>query len=55
MEYRCNTCGCRFERLMVRWESRGEFWGFPAQEEIYCCPSCGDTDYEEEEEYEYDE
>ena len=45
--YKCCECGHVFEgdEVAVWTESRGEFWGFPAYEEMTGCPRCkGDYD-----------
>lgn len=47
--FRCNNCGCEFDEPKRVKESRGEFWGAPAYETMYCCPSCGSDDLEEQE------
>ena len=43
----CNSCGSKFEKPHVEYESRGEYWGFPAYEAVGYCPNCEGDDYEE--------
>lgn len=45
--YICGYCGGEFGRPVVRRESQGECFGFPAWEEVRCCPWCGATGYME--------
>lgn len=49
--YICNRCGAIFEeyRIKTYQEYRGEFWGFPAYEEMtYAyCPECGDESFDD--------
>lgn len=53
--WQCNDCGLIFE-VPKRWkESRGEFWGQPAYEEVSGCPHCYSGDYDEYREDDYDE
>ena len=59
--YKCEACGGLFEHPKMIAESRGEFWGFPAYEEIPYSPCCeddfieGKTYYAEGKTYYYDE
>jgi len=45
--YKCEECKFVFERPDVWKESRGEFWGMPAFEEVTGCPNCNSGDFEE--------
>lgn len=47
----CNDCGKRFEdeTVSIRYEDRGEWFGFPSEEKVYCCPFCGSDNIEEAE------
>ena len=42
----CNDCEKVFdaEEMETIFESRGEYWGFPAYEEIGLCPFCHSDD-----------
>ena len=60
--YICEHCGAIFDepRLSTHYESRGEYWGFPAYEKmVYAyCPECGSediNDYYPDDEDEYDD
>ena len=44
--FRCE-CGCEFDEPEVVKESRGEFWGVPCWEDMYYCPACHDSCFEE--------
>jgi hypothetical protein len=37
----CYCCGRRFTRPQNRHEDHGEYFGFPALEEVSGCPFCG--------------
>ena len=66
--YKCAECGFIFEEPAVWTESRGEWFGYPAREEMAGCPRCRggydeyygkikdgyDEYYDDEEEYEED-
>lgn len=45
--YKCNCCGKTFEHPACVSESRGEFWGMPAFEDVYYCPFCDSEDYDD--------
>jgi len=47
---RCEDCGERFSSPKMVSESRGEFWGSPAYEEVPYCPYCGSDDFCDENE-----
>lgn len=55
MMFRCAECGSEFEEPRAVQESRGEFWGAPCWETIYCCPFCGDTCFDEVQDEEDDD
>lgn len=57
MLYKCCECGRIFEESEIEtWkESRGEFWGQPAYEDMSGCPYCFSTAYEEYDESEESE
>lgn len=44
--FKCYCCGKIFEYPICVSESRGEFWGMPAFEDMYYSPCCVD-DFEE--------
>lgn len=46
---KCYDCNRTFESdaLKIVPESRGEFWGTPAYENMYYCPFCGGSDFDE--------
>ena len=54
--FKCE-CGAIFEEPKLVRESRGEFWGVPCWEDMYYCPYCGDSCFDEynEEDEEEDE
>ena len=37
----CQSCGMRFSRPRLFWESRGCCFGLPAREKLAACPRCG--------------
>lgn len=39
--FKCYECEKLFENPKRVSESRGEFWGMPAYEDVYYCPNCG--------------
>ena len=39
--FRCGDCENEFNEPKIIRESRGEFWGMPAYEDIGVCPYCG--------------
>ena len=39
--FKCGDCGKTFNEPDLVRESRGEFWGMPAYEDMYYCPHCG--------------
>lgn len=43
----CDNCGREFEEPITIKESRGEFWGMPAYEDIWVCPYCEDDSFYE--------
>lgn len=43
--FKCNDCGTIFDSPRCVSESRGEFWGMPAYEDMYYCPHCGGEDF----------
>lgn len=45
--YTCYDCGNRFDYPHIVIESRGEFWGMPAFEEMGYCPYCGSECWDE--------
>ena len=45
--FRCNDCENEFYEPEIIKEYRGQFWGMPAYEDVYCCPFCQSDDYEE--------
>lgn len=49
MGFRCYNCKELFDYPKRVPESRGEFWGMPAYEDMYYCPRCGSDDWDEEE------
>ena len=53
MIYRCPNCNAVIDEEEVRevQEPRGEFWGIPCSETMYCCPICG-NEVEEDNDYE---
>lgn len=56
MKYKCCNCGNIFDEDEIKCISdyRGEFWGFPAYEDVEVSPCCNEDfeEYEEEEENE---
>ncbi len=42
--FKCNNCGLEFEEPKAYRESHGLEHGW---EELYCCPNCGEADYDE--------
>lgn len=50
MLYKCCECGHIFETPMSYEEYRGEYWGFPSYETMYCCPNCESTEFDDYEE-----
>lgn len=45
--YVCYDCGEEFDYPRIVSESRGEFWGMPAFEEMGYCPYCGSECWDE--------
>lgn len=56
MLFKCCNCGNIFEEdeIIIRQESRGEFWGAPCYEEMVYSPCCeyDYTEYREEDDEE---
>ena len=45
--FRCEHCEQEFEEPKEYREYRGECWGFPAYEALYCCPYCNSDEIKE--------
>ena len=41
MMFKCGDCERLFDKPEIVRESRGEFWGMPAYEDVAICPYCG--------------
>ena len=39
--FKCGDCSKTFTEPRIEHESRGEFWGMPAYEDVATCPYCG--------------
>lgn len=39
--FKCGDCGKTFTEPRIEHESRGEYWGMPAYEDVAICPYCG--------------